>query len=312
MKFLLYLLIFSSLCYAEVPALHLTGFIDSVGAEKKENIINHSSNILINAEDKEAFFTNGYLIVRKAFANTSEHMRLNCEKMIQEVLTELNKKTYPYQEGNQVAYLKGSQIVFQKENGRNISIQRIVGCGSYDDVFLQFLRSPELVDAFSFLLSSKKLEHLICQCHPKSPGDQVHFPRHKDITHRKNFDPDWQQIGEECSYAICIIAIDEMTPKNGGLFIEPLSNHGIAEPIPLYLNPGDALFMHPEIYHHSGPNESGKSRMTLLTGFCIFGANHANYPGNCTNDVLTLDARSSFETEAAPWKLNNDHSFKVK
>lgn len=61
------------------------------------------------------------------------------------------------------------------------------------------------------LLGTNDLEHLICQVHPKLPGDGVSYPAHKDIQFRRQFDPDWQDILGNGSYAICIIPVDPMS-----------------------------------------------------------------------------------------------------
>jgi ectoine hydroxylase-related dioxygenase (phytanoyl-CoA dioxygenase family) len=99
-----------------------------------------------------------------------------------------------------------------------------------------------------------------------------------------------------------------MSPENGGLFIDKGSfptNSGEEEILSLDLNPGDLLFMHPHLLHWSFENTSNKSRRTLLTGFCVHGANHRNYPGNCTNDVFHADGTIT----ASEWKTLDDESF---
>jgi hypothetical protein len=61
-------------------------------------------------------------------------------------------------------------------------------------------------------------------------------------------------------------------------------------------------FMHPHLYHGSGPNTSPTaSRKTLLTGFCAFGANHMAYPGAYVNTRLTLREDGSIVITPAPW-----------
>jgi ectoine hydroxylase-related dioxygenase (phytanoyl-CoA dioxygenase family) len=266
--------------------------------------LSSTDRLLVNAEAKKAFFESGYLILRGVFESKSDDLLKSCKRMFEEVIDEISKEAYSCKEDEQIIYLRGSQVVFRKEEGISPSILRIVGCGSYDDDLLQFSRSKEIVNAFSALLSSRELEHIICQFHPKSPGDKVFFPRHKDISNRRLFDPDWQEVGQDCSFIIGVIALDEMTDQNGPLVIEPLSHLGPSQSSPVTLNmkAGDILFMHPELYHYSKANQSDSSRMTLLTGYCVSGANHANYPGNCSNELISVNPNGSFQTQPAPWK----------
>lgn len=181
-----------------------------------------------------------------------------------------------------------------------------------------------MVSTFFNLLECESLEHIICQFHPKEPSDGVEFPAHRDIKHRQGFDSDWTDISGQGSYAIAIIAVDRMTQENGGLWIDNtdyallqgnpenvknIPNQKDQNHVYLEMDPGDILFMHPYLLHGSGPNTSQNSRHTLLTGFCIYGANHENYPGNCTNDVLTKTDGGEFMTEPANWKIENDPRF---
>ncbi len=113
---------------------------------------------------------------------------------------------------------------------------------------------------------------------------------------RKSFDPDWQDVLGNGSYAICIIPIDTMTPENGGLWVDQ-NNYPEPEGTEesrewLYTEPGDLIFMHPHLYHGSGANSSPTaSRKAILTGFCAFGANHRPYPGAYVNTHLTAQQK---------------------
>ena len=78
------------------------------------------------------------------------------------------------------------------------------------------------------------------------------------------------------------------------------------------LGSGDVLMMHPFLIHSSRPNASENSRMTLLTGFCVAGANYRNYPGNCTNTLISAQTSGILEIKNAPWKIENDESFQVR
>ena len=282
----------------------------------------------LSENDSAIFYDQGYVVVKQAY-DTQEIRRMAdltngmIERIVSEFLqggsagdfSEINKE---YQ-----VYLDGSQVVFKKtENG--ISILRVVGCGSMQPALQTVLRSDKMVNTFFNLLECESLEHIICQFHPKEPSDGVKFSAHRDIKYRKLFDPNWTDINGQGSYAISIIAVDRMTQENGGLWVDNndyallkrnseniknIPNQKDQNRVYLEMAPGDILFMHPHLLHGSGSNTSQSSRHTLLTGFCIYGANHENYPGNCTNDVLTRTDDSKFMIKSADWKVENDPRF---
>lgn len=266
---------------------------------------------LLTSEDIAIFQQEGYLIIPKVFVKEVEELQTSYANMLQEILEEINRPAYPFSEKTQVTYLKGAQVVFKKEDpSKQPSILRVVGCGSIDQKSLELSRSPKLLQAFSELLNSQELEQLICQAHFKLPGDNVSFARHQDIKYRKEFDPEWNDINGPCSYAIAIIPVDPMGQNNGGLSIEPRSHlNPSEESVWIEAAPGDLLLMHPYVWHESGPNMSNESRRTLLTGFCAYGANHKNYPGNCTNMVIDTNPNPFSPIKEAPWHQKDDHSF---
>ena len=57
-----------------------------------------------------------------------------------------------------------------------------------------FVRSEKLMHTFFELLGTSDLEHLICQVHPKLPGDGVAYAKHQDVQFRRQFDPEWSDI----------------------------------------------------------------------------------------------------------------------
>lgn len=197
--------------------------------------------------------------------------------------------------------------LFVRED-QSVSIALINGCAGMQPKLLDTTRSERMLHTFFDLLSTNDLEHLICQIHPKLPGDGVAFPGHRDIQFRKLIDPDWQDILGNGSYSICIIPIDSMSPENGGLWIDRSSypQEGLdkrqQDLLWIYAEPGDLLFIHPHLYHGSDPNLSlDMSRKTLLTGFCAFGANHKAYPGALVNKRIRLTKEEGIEITDAPW-----------
>ncbi len=275
-------------------------------------VIERIPSTFLSAADIVAYYEQGYVIVKGAYsAREVREMSDTVNVMMARIFCQLSTATS--MEKKQAAYIEGSQVVFTKTEGKPASISRIVGCGSMDPSLLELLRSDKMVYTFLDLLNCEEMEHLICQFHPKLPGDNTSFPKHRDSDIRRKFDPEWKDVKGNGSYAIAIIAVDPMTPENGGLIIDKKSfpNQGTeSEEVAVKLAPGDMIFMHPDIVHWSGPNISAISRRTLLTGFCVAGANHKNYPGNCTNDLISVEA-GRVRAQAAPWKKMDDQSFTV-
>ncbi|MBU6382700.1 MAG: phytanoyl-CoA dioxygenase family protein [Verrucomicrobia bacterium] len=245
----------------------------------------------LTQEDTKLFHSQGYL-VKKGCIKPSVVQQLDTltTQVIAQIAAEVLQAQYPCSPDQQITHIRGSQIVFKKHSDQKISILRVVGCGGIEPRFLETLRSHQMAMTFFELLGCSDLEHLICQFHPKQPKDGVVFVKHRDIQYRKAFDPDWQDVLGNGSYAICILAIDPMSPENGGLYIDRNSYPQPQEEtdiVSLTMEPGDLLFMHPEILHWSDENRSEMSRRALLTGFCAWGANHRTYPGTEINVHLT-------------------------
>ncbi len=282
------MLFFSLFSFLNLSSAELTGFLTS--------------------EDIALFHKQGYLL-KPACLSQSE---MNClqediTKSIERALNEIeDSPDLIFSDDDQIIYIDGSRVVCKKRLDQSISIARINGCAGMQPSLLSTLRSEKMLRTFFKLLGTTDLEHLISQIHPKLPGDGIAFPKHRDIDFRRSFDADWQDILGNGSYAICVIPIDPMSQENGGLWIDK-SNYpepcGEEEHI-VWVNaePGDLLFMHPHLYHGSGPNHNQTaSRKTLLTGFCTFGANHQAYPGAYVNTHFTLTEEDTIEVTTAPW-----------
>jgi ectoine hydroxylase-related dioxygenase (phytanoyl-CoA dioxygenase family) len=241
----------------------------------------------LTSEDIELFHQQGYLLKKECLSHDEiDRIRESVDGMIERSL----------HADSEMIYVDGSRVVFHKSPDR-VSISRINGvCGMCPEL-KETLHSDKMVHTFFELLNTSDLEHIIAQMHPKLPGDKIAFPRHQDVQFRKVFDPDWQDVLGNGSYAICIIAIDPMSQENGGLWVEPFGKK-----IEIEADPGDFLFMNPYVYHGSEENISPTlSRKTLLTGFCAFGANHKPYPGVDINVRYTLMQDQSIKAEPAPW-----------
>ncbi len=258
-------------------------------------------------EDIALYYKQGYLLKPKCLTQEEiAQLNVNLCKAIDQSLEEIkNSPTPVFSDKDQTIFIDGSRIVFKKYSDQAISVKRINGCSGMQPALLATVRSEKMVHTFFELLGTTDLEHLISQIHPKLPGDGVLYARHRDIQFRKSFDPDWQDILGNGSYSVCIIPVDPMNQENGGLWIDR-NNYPEPQGLPedlvwIHAEPGDLLFMHPNLYHGSEPNASTASRKTLLTGFCAFGANHRAYPGAHVNTRVTLTDNGSISTTPSPW-----------
>lgn len=253
------------------------------------------------------FFQLGYCIARGVF-DEFEIIEMRCALESLERLTHslANNADLEDHVEHRIEH-QGALFVFTKEEGKLKSLKRVVGCGSAQEPLLKASRQPRLLHAFSDLLLSHKMEQIICQFHPKRPGDDVAFAPHRDIEHRLNYDPHWKDVNGYGSYAIGVIAVDPSSSHNGGLHVVPESHIGVQldqvikaaddfnenwslRALAPKLESGDVLFMHPYLVHWSTANQSDHSRMSLLSGMCCLGANQGLYPGECTNVVLHQDS----------------------
>jgi ectoine hydroxylase-related dioxygenase (phytanoyl-CoA dioxygenase family) len=255
----------------------------------------------LSKEDIELFHKQGYVIVRNAFQPDELSHLNNAVSSATERSAEMAKSSQ-----EEMFYIDGSRIVCNRQEDNSLRIARINGCCGVEPSLLSIVRSEKMVISFFELLGTRELEHLIAQIHPKLPGDGVEYPRHQDIQFRKSFDPEWQDVLGNGSYAICIMPVDPMAPENGGLWIDensyPPSQDLEESRVWIYAEPGDLLFMHPYLFHGSSANTSAtSSRRTLLTGFCAFGANHKAYPGAQVNTHLRWTEAGNIEITKSAW-----------
>ena len=250
------------------------------------------------------FFQNGFYIVKGLLSQTEITKTRQSLQQLNDIAKKLATQYPSFYEGD--VHYKGAKFVFK--NNRHAELERlyrVCGCGSIDPVLLHTSRHPKLLTIFQDLLMTRRMEHLICQFHAKSPGDNVAYPPHRDIEFRVNNDPLWQDVNQWGSYVVAVIAIDQASVENGGLYLVPGSHNecklntltparkpfdprwGIHALCPT-LNAGDALLMHPYLVHWSNPNTSDEPRFSLLSGVCCPEANHVSYPGNCMNEIIPI------------------------
>lgn len=286
------------------------------------------SSLPLNATDAKGFLTpddialfykQGYLLKSQCISQTEmEKLKGDITTVIDRTLEEIKQSKAPvFSDDNQTIHIDGSRIVYKRHFDESISLVRINGCCGMQPRLLETACSQKMVHTFFELLGTCDLEHLICQIHPKLPHDGIAYPKHRDIQFRKSYDPNWEDILGNGSYAICIIPIDRMTPENGGLWIDrnnyPESQGLEEDPFWLYVEPGDLLFMHPHLYHGSGPNlTQNASRKALLTGFCAFGANHKSYPGAYVNRRFTLNEKGEISISTSPWRQGSSFTKEIE
>jgi ectoine hydroxylase-related dioxygenase (phytanoyl-CoA dioxygenase family) len=194
-------------------------------------------------------------------------------------------------------------ILDTSKEGYLKKMHRVCGCGSMEKDLLNLSRHPLLLNIFNDLLLADEAEQLICQFHAKEPNDGVDFKPHRDITHRRKYDPNFRDVNDFGSYVIAVMVFQETSIKNGGLMLIPKSHQwqnaqdDVATDFDILghpghycpeLTPGSVLFMHPNLVHGSSVNHSKHSRSSLLSGMSCVGANSGEYPGDCTNKILSL------------------------
>lgn len=263
------------------------------------------------AEQLDFYMRNGYLIIPNVFSlSESQDLYLATEALVTEV------KQFPSQGiENQFEDLNGSQVVLSVRPGsQGMAIKRIVWAAASSPLLLEKGRDPKLLEMVSQILESTEADHLINQLHFKDPGDGVSFPWHQDEQNRRLFDPEWADCGSNGSYVVAITAIDHCTADNGPLLVIPGShqygylNFGsflntedlqdrfmdsrqvnvVDTQIPMLMEPGDTLLMHPRLIHGSWPNTSNESRRVIINGFSSPGANHRQYPGAGSAQRISL------------------------
>lgn len=171
--------------------------------------------------DIQQFYKQGYVLKKQCFApDLMAKMDMQTAKLLDDLFTEISSSQYPYTKQEQKIYLNGSQVVFRKEKDKPISLLRVVGCNGMEAAFDDYLSSDEMIETFMELLDSDDVEQLISQFHPKLPGDGVTFHKHRDVENRVRFDPKWTDVKGNGSYAIAMIAVDPIGPKNGGIEID--------------------------------------------------------------------------------------------
>ena len=264
----------------------------------------YGSNSPLSETDWQNFFQRGYCVIR---ALLSEQERQKTRTALEGVVAQARQLASTQDKNfDGIAWSNGAQFVLKTDQKRRLQqLHRVCGCGSVAPILLQISRHPLLLNAFADILLSRQFEQLICQFHPKLPGDDVAFKPHRDIEFRLHGNSKWVDINHWGSYVVAVMSIDNAGSKNGGLTVVPDSHLNVNlldikpastdfdplwkdKAVRLELAAGDVLLMHPYLVHWSGVNKGNKPRFALLSGVSSPGANHRNYPGDCTNEILSV------------------------
>ncbi len=253
---------------------------------------------------------NGYVVVPHIFSTTEIGELSGITAMLADEAKSFESKGVD----NQFEGLRGSQVVLSVRPDQGIAIKRLVWAGAAAPDLLNRGRDSRLLDLVSQILEDTEADHLINQIHYKEPHDGVSFPWHQDEQNRRKFDPQWQDCGKNGSFVQVITAIDACNKDNGPLLVIPGSHKwGYLEfgeflntqdlqtrfmdqkqlkvadvQMPLFMQPGDTVLMHPRLIHGSWPNESNEFRRILINGFSSPGANNRQYPGTGSAKRISL------------------------
>jgi ectoine hydroxylase-related dioxygenase (phytanoyl-CoA dioxygenase family) len=210
--------------------------------------------------------------------------------------------------------IDGALFVIERAHDLPLRIERVVWCGAAEPALSELGRTPQLLEATARLLGTPIFDQLINQAHIKRPGDGVAFSFHQDSYHRRYGTELFDDINGRGSFVQSLTAIDAMGPDNGGLWLVPGSHRAghiatsdgrlpeasfdRAAAIPMRLEPGDTLLLHPFTIHGSEPNAGGSARRLFINGFCCPDANRRVYHGAGTGVRIHAFERGG-EPEAA-------------
>lgn len=258
------------------------------------------NDIVLLKSQIDEYSAEGLLVIHEFFTKEEVKQVSQCADRLQKAAEVLS-----LQQTGQVMH-KGTQFVIDRNNDK-MQIHRIVWAGAAEPQLLKLARQPKLLVPVAQILESDRADQLINQLHYKLPNDNVKFDWHQDVKNRRMLDPNWEDLNHKGSFVQTIIAIDPNTVENGGLYYVPKSHlHGdlfldkitdaeelkvvgkLDEAVPLNLNPGDIVFMHPYLVHGSEPNESAKPRRIFINGFSYPGANKQRYPGDGSSQSISL------------------------
>lgn len=272
-----------------------------IGLCNANEVQKRDGHLMLSQQQLDQYEAEGILVIRNFFSPAELQQVADCADRLQK-----EAETLSLQQSGKVMH-KGTQFVIDRNNNK-IQIHRIVWAGAAEPQLLKLAQQSKLLRPVAQILNSDEADQLINQLHYKIPNDGVKFAWHQDVKNRRTFDPQWEDLNKKGSFVQTIIAIDQMTADNGTIFYVPYSHkrgdlfletitdeqelHRVAEldkAIPLLLNPGDIIFMHPYLVHGSEANESALTRRIFINGFSYPGANKQPYPGEGSAQRIALN-----------------------
>ena len=237
----------------------------------------------------QKFFEDGFVVLRSVF-NPME---------VETISNSLNQLKSTAKNFRTPTLYKNSYFVVEDER-----IHRIVWCCGEVPALADFARDYRITQHVAEILGSKDFDHIICQSHYKTPGDNVAFDWHQDSQHRGYGTDKWQDLNNKGSFVQTLLAIDPMTMENGPIKFykgsQKLKHLGLDkcedpekyfsrfELVHLTMEPGDLAFFHPYVIHGSSANNSTKERRVFINGFSFPNANKFSYPGAGTGVRISV------------------------
>ena len=251
----------------------------------------------------------GYVIIKNLFSKAEINEITSISHDLKNTALEMAIKLEPLSEKK--IFFKGTQFVVAKNKKGEPIVKRVVWACKIKENLLKYGRSSKILTPVSQILGSQSANHLISQLHFKIPGDGVTFPWHTDLQNRMSYDKNWIDVNGQGSYIVAITAIDKITLENAPLYIIPKSHlledlvfkrfsdteslpHALnakESSIPLLMERGDTVFMHPKLIHGSWDNNSQSERKVFINGFSYPGANHTQYPGEGSGELIQLEEK---------------------
>ena len=234
------------------------------------------SNTQINDFERD-----GFLVIKNVF-NSKEIDEI--KSLYDQLLNEASKY-------NRQSYF-GDDAHFIFENS---FLNRIVWCGGRIKRLLEISEDERILRPVSTLLKTKNMTQIINQAHFKLPGEKIEFSWHQDSEHRRYGTELWKDVTGEGSYIQTVMAVDDMTEKNGPLRVirgshkhghlnlrdnkNTIDNFPKEDILTLKMKEGDIVLFGPYLIHGSSFNETNHQRRVFINGYCASGANKKDYPG---------------------------------
>ena len=260
---------------------------------------------MLTKEQKQSYEEQGYLIIKKCYhsgeindLDTHSNVRERCWKNdAKEVL----KQTTFFKEETRFIQVGDSLMEIYNNSAKELLLERLNWIGNLDPFFLQISLDYRILSIVSVLLSTLKVYHLVNQLNYKRPGSAFSIAWHQDAQFRHKECSDFPESTNNQGHSITVItAIDLCTPNNGTLYVLPGSHklgflnltHNLkpkdiqqqfmdtyqinveASQVPIFLEPGDLLLMHENLFHYASRNHSMQSRRILLNVFSSFKINN--------------------------------------